>query len=71
MFISKKGATTPRPGGQERKSKQMKIAENKMKNAGKATTATVPGAEDSSLTDKSGFRILPQKSSVVIFESQD
>ena len=49
----------------------MKIAENKMKNAGKATIATVPGAEDSSLTDKSGFEILPPKSSVVIFESQD
>ena len=72
MFIRKKGATSPRPGGQERKeSKQMKIDENKMKNAGKATIATVPGAEDSSLTDKSGFEILPPKSSVVIFESQD
>ena len=71
MFISKKGATTPRSGGQERKSKQMKIDENKLKNAAKATTATVPGAEDSSLTDKSGFRILPPKSSLVIFESQD
>ena len=71
VFISKKGPTTPLQGGQERKSKQMKIDENKMKNAGKATTATVPGAEDSSLTDKSGFEILPPKSSVVIFESQD
>ena len=49
----------------------MKIDENKLENAGKATTATVPGAEDSSLTDKSGFRIPPPKSSVVIFESQD
>ena len=71
MFISKKGATTPRPGEQERKSKQMKIDENKLKNAGKATTATVPGAKDYSLTDKSGFRIPPPKSSLVIFESQD
>ena len=71
MFISKKGATTPRSGGQERKSKQTKMDESKMTNAGKATTATVPGAEDSSLTDKSGFRIPPPKSSLVIFESQD
>ena len=68
MSISKKGATTPRPGRQERKSKQMKIDENKLKNAGKATTATVPGAEDYSSTDKSGFRILPLKSFLVIFE---
>ena len=71
MFISKKGASTPRSGGQERKSKQTKMDESKMTNAGKANTAIVPGAKDYSLTDKSGFRILPQKSSVVIFESQD
>ena len=68
MFISKRGATTPRPGGQERKSKQMKINENKLNNDGKATLSD---AEDSSLPDKSEFRILPPKSSVVIFESQD
>ena len=51
MFISKKGATTPRSGGQERKSKQTKMDESKMTNAGKANTAIVPGAKDYSLTD--------------------
>ena len=49
----------------------MKIDGNKMNNDGEATTATLPDAEDSSLPDKSEFRILPPKSSVVIFESQD